>query len=597
LSSASGERHYSDETLVAYLDRELAADERGAVEQHLGECWSCRVRAAEMEQDIHFVTRLVESESAAGGDEVKRALQKFLARRAEFESSRAPRPVSRRVLPRMPWVPLPWAAAGAALALALAVALWWRGPGDPQPRAIALQAAAMEQKVLRLQQPSHQVIRLEMLAPARTPRDLGTLEIWSDTEAGARYSARWTDPRDNLKHAVWKPAATAGLSYDPDARRAVPCSRPAGTVHLADGVLDAIDPDSMERAFLKWVRGRAWTLVSFTEEWAAFADRAGVEMVVERLREGGPWRLSATRADRGRTFEMILQVDAQSYLPRAEAIRVSADGRVVELRLTVQRWQSLAPLELRPAVFAPPASISILEPLAPLVPRRAPLALLPERVGLPEWALTDLELRVRWALHEALQCVDVALERDGNKGIVVRSRLADEARRAELARTLGGIEGGDYVRVAPVGGGTAGPASHAGMIRKHARVLAELVASARHLRGMPVPQERQLARLFADHRRALRLEMAHLRARLGGSRSAAVTEVTDSAVSPGFLESDEAVALVAALGEQAGELADSPAAARALAPLDKALASLEVCMRRDRAAGVAHAEAQTTVRR
>ena len=65
MSSTSGDHHYNDETLVAYLDRELAEGDRGLVEHHLGECWTCRARASEIEQDIHFVTRAIERRSSS----------------------------------------------------------------------------------------------------------------------------------------------------------------------------------------------------------------------------------------------------------------------------------------------------------------------------------------------------------------------------------------------------------------------------------------------------------------------------------------------------------------------------------------------------
>lgn len=580
MPSASGERHCDDEALVAYLDRELEPADRESVEQHLGACWDCRMRAAEMERDIHAITRMIEAESSSSGEEVKRALRTFLARRVRYEAERE-RPISsKRALLRVCWPPLPWAAAGAALAGVIAAALLWHEPRAlaPEPRAIVVRAAESERALSPVRQASHQVLRVE----AGTA-DLGTVEIWSE---GARYSSRWTDARNRLKYAVWKPTPASAYAYDSEARRAVPCGLPAGAAHLADWFQNA-DAASLERTFLKWMQSRSWKLVSFAGEWAAFADRTGVRLTVERLRveKRDLWRLSAARAEGGRTFEVVLHVDAGTFAPQLQAVRITENGRVAEIRLTVDRWQPVSPLELQPVVFTPGPSIPIFEKSRPplvLPPAPAPPVAVPW--SLPEWALTDLELRLRWALHEALLCVDVSVTRAPGAGLTIRPLVSDSALREALARIVATIEGSAHIRIEPATDSVAGHTSHVAMIGKHARLLEEIAGQARQIHGLSGLQERELGRLFADHRRGLRLELAHLKAQIEGGHPPSLTEVSDIATAPGYLVSEEARALISSVRQQAAALAASSAdQSAALWPLDGNLTALETSMRSERA--------------
>jgi anti-sigma factor RsiW len=208
MSSASAEHHYGDEILVAYLDRELSECERERIDHHLGECWSCRTRAAEIEQGIHMVTQAIEEESSRSGDEIRRALHDFFRRRMEFESRRRSPLLATCALPWSSWRPIPVALAGLTVLVIVIAAIWFRGPREPLPEVVVAQAKASEDTLRRSRRPAHQILHVEgRISSERVARDFGTLEIWSDSAAGGRYSSSWMDARKILRHAVWQPAA------------------------------------------------------------------------------------------------------------------------------------------------------------------------------------------------------------------------------------------------------------------------------------------------------------------------------------------------------------------------------------------------------
>ena len=121
----------------------------------------------------------------------------------------------------------------------------------------------------------------------------------------------------------------------------------------------------------------------------------------------------------------------------------------------------------------------------------------------------------------------------------------------------------------------------------------ESAASAHQLIGLSPLQERQLARSFADHRRALRLEMAHLAVGIrdsgqaGGRGDLALLtgDIADFPVAPRFLESETTRAVLLkidadGLPDREDRDADSTARCiRVLTTIDGDLSSLENSMR------------------
>lgn len=56
-------RHCSDERLLAHADRELTALVKRMVRRHLGKCWECRARLAELEQQALALAKAAREES------------------------------------------------------------------------------------------------------------------------------------------------------------------------------------------------------------------------------------------------------------------------------------------------------------------------------------------------------------------------------------------------------------------------------------------------------------------------------------------------------------------------------------------------------
>ena len=48
-SAFSADGHPDENQLLLALERELSPEETAQVEQHLGNCWSCRARSSEMQ--------------------------------------------------------------------------------------------------------------------------------------------------------------------------------------------------------------------------------------------------------------------------------------------------------------------------------------------------------------------------------------------------------------------------------------------------------------------------------------------------------------------------------------------------------------------
>lgn len=439
------QKHFSDEVLLARVDGELPAGQEAVIDQHLQECWECRARLAQLEQQIQMLAAALDRQTFPGSGRAMDARRRFLESRAEFENSFNPPQTSRQFLqPVIHWsafvaraVPRAWACAAAVLAL---FCLWWlRPPATPPVSQAALvprQLLAAVQAPHRewVHQPVHQVFRIEVKETSPAPRkQTGKLDVWSEPVSG-RFAARWSDARGALHRGVWRPENGQTYSYGP-AMRSGPARVPdqSSSIALAELARAGVDADRIEEHFMEWIRSRQWKPVAFAADLATFADAAGI--VLEAERRGPVVRLVARRSQAGQQVEIAVEVDALSMRPTLQSVRFESDGRAVELLLATEQVQIVPAALLKAAWFRP----DILErEVAAVVPVPAP----PESLETPPQALpfsspSGSEIEALYALHRAGACLGEAVEVVREEGrIRVRGIVSTEARKQELLAVL-----------------------------------------------------------------------------------------------------------------------------------------------------------------
>lgn len=168
-------RHLKEEELVAFRFRDVAADEAVAIEEHLGDCETCRASLQAIELTLGAVAQVpVPERSEAYGVEVWARLQPRLERHP------------RRWLDLRGWLAphrLAWAAGAAVLVLAAFVAgRYWPAPSpaptsSQQPASAAqtgISAAQVRQQILLVAVGDHlersQTALVELVNVANGPR-------------------------------------------------------------------------------------------------------------------------------------------------------------------------------------------------------------------------------------------------------------------------------------------------------------------------------------------------------------------------------------------------------------------------------------------
>lgn len=441
------QNHYSDATLISYLDGELSGRMERRVQKHLQTCWKCRTRAAELEQQVHELERAFAAQTFPGPSRID------AARRRLFERCRT-------VLEARDWQPLAhWsvqpprrirlAPALAAAACVVALGLWF-GLRGPAPEAVEIVAGLQEFERAAYSEPAafHQVFRVEMaeIRPRRRKR-VSRVEIWSDP-GRRRHAARWEEPGGELLYAVWRPdpgrrwvydrATAAGLSPAP--------AESAERVSIID--LAAQEPvlEQLEAAFLRWLRSGDWRPVRFGSAFYAFSRRDGVALRVEPAPTAGggrAYRLSALQASSGRRVELVVEVDAETYRPRLQYIRFETAQRAAEVRFVVERSEAVRREFLRAAVFEPDPRLRkrLPAPRPAVRPRERP-ATRPR----PAAELERTEMALRYLLHQHRSCLGEPVEvvRESGGRIRVRGVVRDFERKAELLTALAELQAAPF---------------------------------------------------------------------------------------------------------------------------------------------------------
>jgi hypothetical protein len=124
--------------LSDYIDDELSASERSAVEAHLAECDACRMTLHELRAVVSDATRLVDSAPAAN-------LWPGIRARIQNESAaRRVSPFRRAISARLSFTLPQVAAAGLALMLLSGGLVWMARSGDPRADVPAVRAQTGE---------------------------------------------------------------------------------------------------------------------------------------------------------------------------------------------------------------------------------------------------------------------------------------------------------------------------------------------------------------------------------------------------------------------------------------------------------------------
>jgi len=430
--------HCSDASLMAHLDGELPLYSRGVVRRHIGRCWQCRLRLAELEAQLLVVTRAIREDVPVLPHRVVGAKLKFLAR-ADAIADEVLRTGARGAPDRSRRL-----ACAAASVLVVFVCLWWAGrshfttPAQLSARQIMRQIENAEMT------PSHAgpvaqefqvTVRRVRPAPVAHQRRLG---IRFDPER-RRFTARLDDSGGVLRYAVWQPAPDRRFLYDPSnsshpvalARNAAPSS---WTKVLFRGDLDLPD---LERALLSWLVSRDWAPIALSTEVAVFAASDAAVLRAERFEcgDGRPCiRLSARKTIGNVTIEFAVEAEESSRKPRVQYIRYENPERALELRIH--------PLPVQDALalpFDPPEPV-LLRAASPAASSLRPAP--PKAVEVPLPDLVALEVEVYYALHRARACVGEPLEVVREAGeLVVRGIVGSPERKHELQGVLTPLAG------------------------------------------------------------------------------------------------------------------------------------------------------------
>lgn len=418
-------KHCSDELLLAALDGELSGQARQKVASHLGACWTCRARQAELESQVHRLTRAAAGSLYPGADWSPRAARRFRDAAAKLESGTAKAPRGVR-FPR-------WA--GAAVATAAAVALLFAVPAWQQMRSRTQARAGLEQLVRTehevKQGAVHQVVRVELrqVKPDGEKRQR-RLEVWSDPQS-RRHAMHWSEGGE-LKQAAWRSdgqdeGVTEGLSGG---------ETPSGG--LADVVGSQWTAEEAEGEFLAWLAGRVWEPVMLSEDFRLFVAGSGTTLIAER-RPGGVVRLTATRQAAQVVTEWAVEVDARTNRPRLQWIRWERPDAAMELRFVTEFEARVKPGVLRPAVFTSPFGPARPPQPPPLAPQ--PDSMPPAVMARLPVDLTAAGIRAEYALRRLPEDWVAALEVEFEpQAVVVRGVTATAAMRTGISQGLEAIE-------------------------------------------------------------------------------------------------------------------------------------------------------------
>jgi Putative zinc-finger len=375
-------RHPSDESIVAYLDGEIAARKHRQIESHLAGCWKCRRRREKLERAIGEFVDYMDTTCPPP----PRAWRNFERGLAERERAEAP-----RASPR-PWFRVPARALQyAAAALVLGLVMWsWLTPRTVSAkefldRGIRAESASLERAGKAM---VYQKLRVQR-SSTRSAVRAGTVELWRD--ATAPHFRRAADDE------IWRDLDRVLSANGMDPQR--PLS-PAGYGSWRDRI-----------------GGRDEEVSS-----ATLSDGSAALALVTTVH--GPHAEDAI-------IQARLLVRADNWHPVTESLKVQGSEELLQYELTEVAFD-VRPLD--PKVFADA------KPLAAAVPLQAKP---PES---PTAVLVDydaVEVQAWYALHRLRACLGepVQVVREPSGRVLVQGLAETPARKQELLAALNRITG------------------------------------------------------------------------------------------------------------------------------------------------------------
>jgi hypothetical protein len=426
--------HCSEEQLLLFADGELPDESAASIESHLRVCRPCRSKLEDLKETLDAVGHAA-SRAYPGPAQTARIRGNLLARIRDEQrrSASSPKPARRSAK----WVYVAATAAVVVLAFALTLVRQLNRAG---PQAVLEQARGTEVALSTSPLVVHQVVSVEMtqLRPAAHAIS-GKLELWSD-KSGGRYASRWTDAGGAIRYASWKVSQQDSWEFGGDP--AAPIARIETKPLAQAGIFDVSQSSlaELQSAFVMWLRSRPWQPLEMSGNFATFVGPDGTTVRMERsvAPDGSPiLRLTAKRQMRSVNAEFALVVDAGTYRAKLQVMRFESGAGAVEIRLAMERSETVRPELLHAAVF---------EPRLPGIRQATELPARGASIPLPHASaaeLDNLEVRVLAALHRAKACRSeiVEVRTNGADRLRVHGIVAEERRKFQIEALLKEIPG------------------------------------------------------------------------------------------------------------------------------------------------------------
>ena len=441
------------------MDGELSRRAESRVAKHLRSCWSCRTRLAELEQQVHEVAQALASQTFPGPRRIDDARRKFYDRYRELDKEpiQEPNRALQLTMVRNAFPSNRAAFATGALICFVGLGMWLSlRSSTPTAADVIAGVQNFETNLYDGAVPVHQVFRVEVheIRPQAHTRT-GRLEVWSESREG-RFVARWEESDGKLRYANWRGDSGTEYLYDP-AVKPVAAKRPQAAIRdatLVEFFGSGANLEQLESGFLRWLATRRWQPVSFAGEVYAFSNQDGVVLQLTRARLGNGrpvFRLTAHQARGGRRAELLVEVDAETYQPRLQSVRLEADGRVVELYLHAERIEAVPRAELVDAIFEihvpfERASVRPRADAAGSVPADVEMLPVAPKTGVhptPSVAeLSTAEMAARYALHRVRACLGepVNVVRDPAGPVRIYGLAETLERKEQLLATLSKLQ-------------------------------------------------------------------------------------------------------------------------------------------------------------